>query len=104
MSISRRVFLRGAAAGAAACALPLRLQAQEAYGGFPMGLQTYTLRDFNFDQTLGHLKDLGLKYAQFFSKQLPITDDKPKIHNSKAKIHPPAAPTPSSRPQGFTHT
>jgi len=86
MSISRRVFLRGAAAGAAACALPLRLQAQEAYGGFQMGLQTYTLRDFNFDQTLGHLKDLGLKYAQFFSKQLPITDDKGKIDEAKEKM------------------
>jgi len=86
MSFSRRVFLRGAAAGAAACALPLRLHAQEAYGGFSMGLQTYTLRDFNFDQTLGHLKDLGLKYAQFFSKQLPITDDKSKIETAKQKM------------------
>src|SRR5436190_10322550 len=102
MSISRRTFLCGAAAGAAACALPLRLHAQEAYGGFHMGLQTYTLRDFNFDQTLGHLKDLGLKYAQFFSKQLPITDDKAKIDEAKEKMKAAGVQILSWGVQGFT--
>jgi inosose dehydratase len=86
MSITRRTLLRGGVSAAALALLPRGAAAQEAYGGFKMGLQTYTLRDFNFDQTLGHLKDLGLKYAQFFSKQLPITDDKAKIDEAKAKM------------------
>jgi len=102
MSMSRRDFLLGAAAGAAACALPLESPAQEAYGGFRMGLQTYTLRDFTFDQTLGHLKDLGLKYAQFFGKQLPITDDKAKIDEAKEKLKAAGVQILSWGVQGFS--
>lgn len=106
MSMTRRDFLRSAAAGTAACALPGALpgalSAQEAYGGFQMGLQTYTLRDFNFDQTLGHLKDLGLKYAQFFSKQLPVTDDKAKIDEAKEKMKAAGVTILSWGVQGFS--
>ncbi len=102
MSMSRRDFLLGAAAGAAACALPSGASAQEAYGGFRMGLQTYTLRDFTFDQTLGHLKDLGLKYAQFFGKQLPITDDRAKIDEAKEKLKSAGVQILSWGVQGFS--
>jgi inosose dehydratase len=85
----RREFLRGAAGLAALSALPNFLAARQgdpAYGGFNMGLQTYTLRDFDLDATLGHLKDLGLKYAQFTGKHLPMTDDKAKIDAAKEKL------------------
>ena len=106
MSISRRTFLRGAAAGAAVLGAPAFAKAmageQEAYGGFQMGLQTYTLRDFSFDQTLGHLKDLGLQYAQFFSKQLPITDDKAKIAEAKEKMKAAGVQILSWGVQGFS--
>lgn len=89
--LDRRDFLRGAASLAAVSALPRFLdahlrQGDPAYAGFNMGLQTYTLRDYDFDQTLMHLKNLGLKYAQFFSKQLPITADKAKIDAAKEKL------------------
>lgn len=86
MSITRRDLLRGAVAAAGLAALPRGLFAQDAYGGFKMGLQTYTLRAFDFDQTLAHLKDLGLQYAEFFGKQLPVTDDKAKIEAAKEKM------------------
>jgi inosose dehydratase len=102
MSMSRRDILRGAAAGAAGFALPLSIGAQEAYGGFKMGLQTYTLRDFSFDQTLEYLKDLGLKYGQFFSKQLPITDDKLKIDEAKEKMKAAGVQILSWGVQGFS--
>jgi sugar phosphate isomerase/epimerase len=86
--MDRRSFLRGAAGLAACAALPRFLEAQgdAEYGGFKMGLQTYTLRDFDFDTTLSHLKSLGLKYGQFFSKQLPITSDPSKIAIAKEKL------------------
>lgn len=102
MSMSRRTFLRGAAAGTVAGLLPLPLCAQDAYGGFHMGLQTYTLRDFSFDQTLGHLKDLGLGYAQFFGKQLPITDDRGKIDEAKEKLKAAGVQILSWGVQGFS--
>lgn len=30
------------------------------YAGFKMGIQTYTLRQFNLDQALAHIASLGL--------------------------------------------
>ena len=105
MSISRRTLLKGGVSAAALAllpSLPRSASAQEAYGGFKMGLQTYTLRDFNFDQTLGHLKDLGLKYAQFFGKQLPITDDKSKIEEAKSKLKDAGVQILSWGVQGFS--
>jgi len=112
MSMTRRRFLRGALAAGALSALPGRLlaaldparakQGDAAYAGFNMGLQTYTLRAYDFDQTLGHLKDFGLKYAQFFSKQLPITDDKSKIEAAKEKLKAAGVQILSWGVQGFT--
>lgn len=109
-TFDRRDFLRGAASLAAISALPrflsadagARPQGDPAYGGFNMGLQTYTLRDYDFDQTLGHLKDLGLKYAQFFSKQLPITDDKAKIETAREKLKAAGVRIMSWGVQGFS--
>ncbi len=107
MSMTRRDLLRGGVAALAAAAVPRGLlaravQGDPAYGGFKMGLQTYTLRSFDFDQTLGHLKDLGLKYAQFFSKQLPITDDTSKIETAKQKLKDAGVQILSWGVQGFT--
>jgi len=87
--IERRDFLRGAAGLAALSVAPALLgsrQGDPAYGGFNMGLQTYTLRDFDLDQTLGHLKDLGLRFAQFTGKHLPMTDDPAKIDAAREKL------------------
>ena len=103
-SLDRRDFLRGAAGLAALSVFPrfLKAQGDPAYAGFNMGMQTYTLRDYDFDQTLGHLKDFGLKYAQFFSKQLPITDDKAKIDAAKEKLKAAGIRIMSWGVQGFT--
>src|SRR5262249_24128240 len=58
-----------------------------AYGGFKIGLQTYTLRAFDLDQTIAYLKDFRLKYAEFVGgKQMQVTDDKSKIAGWKAKL------------------
>ena len=104
MSMTRRDLLRGAAATALLSALPRRLRAagDPNYADFNMGLQTYTLRAFDFDQTLKHLNDLGLKYAQFFSKQLPITDDKSKIEAAKQKLKDAGVQIMSWGVQGFS--
>jgi inosose dehydratase len=86
MTMTRRDVLKGALAGAALAAFPGRAVAQDAYAGFNAGLQTYTLRNFDLDQTLKYLNEFGLKYGQFYSKHLPITDDKSKIEAAKEKL------------------
>ena len=91
MSMTRRDFVALGAASLALSSLPGCASGPSggdpAYGGFAMGMQTYTLRDFDFDTTLGYLKELGLHNAQFFGKQLPITDDPLKIATAKDKLH-----------------
>ena len=102
MSMTRRDLLKTAFAGAALAAVPGRLLGQEAYAGFKAGLQTYTLRAFDLDQTLKYLNELGLKYGQFYSKHLPITDDKSKIDAAKEKLHAAGIQILSWGVQGFT--
>ena len=83
--LHRRDFLRYSAAAALA---PAVLRAQDpAYAGFHMGMQTYSLRAFDLDACLGIVKDLGLKYLQFYSgKQAKITDDAAVIDALKKKV------------------
>jgi sugar phosphate isomerase/epimerase len=84
--LTRRDVLRIGAGVAGMALLPLG-QGDAAYGGFKMGVQTYSLRAFDFEQTLAHLKDFGLRYAQFFGgKQMQVVDDKAKIDGWKEKL------------------
>jgi sugar phosphate isomerase/epimerase len=87
MSISRRQFIGGTLSAVVLARAEALFGAQDAYGGFNLGLQTYTLRAFDFEQTLAHLKELGVKNAQFFGgKQMQVTDDKTKIDGWKEKL------------------
>jgi len=102
MSMTRRDVLKGAFAGAALAAVPGRLFAQDEYAGFKAGLQTYTLRAFDLDQTLKYLNEFGLKYSQFYSKHIPLTDDKSKIEAAKEKLKAAGIQILSWGVQGFT--
>src|SRR5687767_6420047 len=73
---NRRSFLLS---GLAATALPsLSLSREEkkkdAFGGFRLGAQSYTFREFNLEQALKRMQDLGLKYGEFYQKHCPMTD------------------------------
>jgi sugar phosphate isomerase/epimerase len=82
--IDRRGFLGLApAALAGLSALPQRLHAaasEEAdpFGGFTLGIQSYTFRNFNLEQALRHIKDLGLHSVEFSQGHAPLTDDSAK--------------------------
>jgi sugar phosphate isomerase/epimerase len=85
--LNRREFLRLSAGATALAALPVWAQGDAAYGGFQMGMQTYSLRAFDLDQCLAIVKDLGLKHLQFYSgKQAKITDDAAAIDALKKKV------------------
>jgi sugar phosphate isomerase/epimerase len=77
-TFDRRRFLQ--AGGAAALGLagrPRLLDAQEKkgdpFGGFTLGVQSYTFREFDLEPCLKRIKDLGLRYVEFYqgSKQHP---------------------------------
>jgi sugar phosphate isomerase/epimerase len=79
LSYSRRRFLAlsaAAAAGATFFDVPRVLAAaglsvaDDPWGGFPLGVQSYSLRNFNTIETIRHIKGMGLHYAEFYGKHL----------------------------------
>ena len=76
MSVSRRDFLKSAAVGGATLAVSgsvSSLTAADDWGGFKMGLQSYTLRNFDTAEALKQTVGFGLKYWESFSKHVPIS-------------------------------
>src|SRR5581483_3718224 len=73
--LSRRQFLAASAASGAALTLGSRVRAADAplsYGPFHIGAQSYSFRDFPLERALEQYQTLGLKYAEFFSKHVPL--------------------------------
>jgi inosose dehydratase len=75
-SLDRRRFFQ--AAGTAALglsALPKLGTAEgkkdDAYGGFKLGAQSYTFREFDLEPALKRMKDLNLHYVELFQKHAP---------------------------------
>ena len=85
ITIGRRSFLATTAAAAAA-ALTRRGLAAAADGAPNLGIQMYSLRGFTVDEALGHVKDLGLKFVEFYSGMFPVTDDQAVIDAMKKKV------------------
>jgi sugar phosphate isomerase/epimerase len=78
-SLTRRRFIQlttAAAAGATFFDAPRILgaaaRAEDPYGGWPLGAQSYSLREFDTREVVRHLQGLGLHYVEFFSKHLPL--------------------------------
>jgi sugar phosphate isomerase/epimerase len=75
MHPDRRRFLQlGAAAAASLSAVPFAVAAEDRkdadpFGGFKLGMQSYTFRNFNVEQALQRIKDLGLHYVEFYPGQ-----------------------------------
>lgn len=75
-SITRRGFLGATAATAGALLMPNTAPAADDFAGFAVGVQSYTFRNFDLEQALKRIKELGLKSAEFYSKHIP-TDSTP---------------------------
>jgi inosose dehydratase len=77
-SVSRRRFLAlasAAAAGATFFDSPQILRAAAAddpFGGWPIGIQSYSLRKFDLSQAVRHMHGLGIHFAEFYKKHVAI--------------------------------
>ena len=89
-NVSRREFLQwtAAAAGAAVLSPVVGLAADpDPYGGFKMGLQSYSLRGFKDAKiALQHTQKLGLKYWESFRNHIPMDTAPEKIEATKALL------------------
>src|SRR5437588_6212792 len=86
ISLSRRKFLQSTAAASALATLPALADAGEPrkepdpFGGFQVGLQSYSLRHFKqLDQVLSRIRDLGLHYVEFYNAHLPVNSNDAQI-------------------------
>jgi len=90
-TVTRRDFLATSAAAASALTLsqfPAARAADDAsyYGGWPVGIQSYTLRNFKLDEALRHVKGLGLKHIEFYSAHMATNSNADQIAEMKKKL------------------
>ncbi|HUE17768.1 MAG TPA: sugar phosphate isomerase/epimerase [Planctomycetaceae bacterium] len=86
---SRRKFL-GVAAGTAATFTARRCargadERADRFGGFRVGMQSYTLRDFKVDRALTEIKNLGLHDVEFFDAHFSVKSSDADIEAMKSK-------------------
>jgi sugar phosphate isomerase/epimerase len=82
---SRREFLRTSAAAVAGLAAGSRLLADDKndFGGFTVGIQSYTFRNFKLEQALKRIQDLGIKYGEFYQAHLALNSKPEQIEAFK---------------------
>ena len=87
--LNRRQFLQGTLATAGAIAVSggsLAHAADDPYAGFKMGIQSYSLREFDVETALMHTQKLGLKYWEAYPKHIPMGTLKTHVDEQKAKL------------------
>lgn len=88
--VSRRQFVQMTAA-AGSLWLPHLSRAKaaapaERYGGFLMGMQSYTFRGFKLEQALQHIHDLGLSAVELFDAHFPSKSSPEELKERKALL------------------
>jgi sugar phosphate isomerase/epimerase len=86
MTLSRRrlIAISAAAAGASWFDIPAIVSRaalaadKDPWGGFPLGVQSYSLRDFDTLDAVRHIQGMGVHYVEMYSKHLDVnaSDDK----------------------------
>ena len=63
--------------------LPAMLRADDKkdnpYGGFTLGVQSYSLREFDTEQALKRIQDLGLHFVEFYQKHAPLDSTEAQV-------------------------
>jgi inosose dehydratase len=76
MTLSRRGFLAAAAVSTVGLSRSVAAPA-DAFGGFTVGIQSYTFRKFTLEQALKRTNEAGLPFAEFYRGHVP-TDSTPE--------------------------
>ena len=90
--MSRRGFMGTGAVGALGLAgLPTSTRAsavkdetKDPFGGFLVGVQSYTFRHFGLEQALTRTRDLGLHFMEFFRGHVPVNSTDEQINAVRA--------------------
>jgi inosose dehydratase len=82
--LTRRRFLKAGAAamiGAAGFAKPVAAadDKTDPFGGFTLGVQSYSFRNFDTEAALKRIQELGLHYVEFYQKHAPLNSSPEQI-------------------------
>lgn len=79
--LSRREMLRNAAGLAVlgSMATGSRLFAAEEFGGFTIGIQSYTFRNFKLEQAVKKIAEVGVHYAELYNGHVPLSSTPAQI-------------------------
>jgi inosose dehydratase len=82
-SIDRRGFLHAGVAALGLSSVPRLSRAEEkekdAFGGFKLGAQSYTFREFKLEPALKRMKELDLHYVELFQQHAPLSSSPAQI-------------------------
>lgn len=87
-NVSRRRFLQTTSA-LSATLLAGRVPAADKadpYGGFKLGLQSYTLRGYDVETALQHTQEFGLHYWEAYPKHVPLTTVPAEVQKQKDQL------------------
>ncbi len=84
-TLTRRRLLRWAAAsGACFFQAPAILRAagftEDRFGDWPIGVQSYSLRNFSMLEAVRHIQGMGVHYVEMYSKHLPLEAEGESLH------------------------
>lgn len=87
LDFSRRRFIALSTASLGASLLDTRkLQAANRFGGWPIGIQSFSLRKFDLDEAIRHMQGLGLHFVEFYSKHVPIDSTDEQLADLQKKL------------------
>ena len=87
-NLTRRTFLQASALSATGLALqPHIASAEETFQGWPVGIQSYTLRKFPVADAIRHIQGLGLHNVEMFNAHLPLDASSDQIRQMLATLN-----------------
>ncbi len=89
--VDRRVFLQGLAVTATSVAVGGRTwgqaeTGQQPFGNWPIGIQSYSLRNFPVERAIRHVQGLGLHNLEFFSGHFALDSSDEQIDRMLATL------------------
>lgn len=88
LGLSRRRFI-SLSSTATVCATLLnsgQLQAADRFGGWPIGIQSFSLRKYDVNEAIRHMQGLGLHFVEFYSKHVPIDSSGEQLADLQTKL------------------
>ncbi len=88
--LSRRQFVAVSTTAAGASLLPSfsarAAESTDRFGGWPIGIQSYSLRNYDVDQAVRHMQGLGIHFAEFYGNHVPLDSTVGQLAELKKKL------------------